>query len=121
MSHYKSNLRDIEFNLFELLGRDDVLGTGPFSEIDGATAREILIKAMRQLIIDHEVAGFRMFDDDVDAAELAAASPGFTGADLKELLRRAQLAKAMQEARTGVASTPITQFGDPAGGRFLPS
>ena len=29
VSHYKSNLRDIEFNLFEVLGRDDVLGTGP--------------------------------------------------------------------------------------------
>ena len=28
MGHYKSNLRDIEFNLFEVLGRGDVLGTG---------------------------------------------------------------------------------------------
>ena len=26
MSHYKSNIRDIEFNLFEVLGRDEVLG-----------------------------------------------------------------------------------------------
>ena len=26
MSHYKSNLRDIEFNLFEVLRRQDVLG-----------------------------------------------------------------------------------------------
>ena len=42
MSHYKSNLRDIEFNLFEVLGRDDVLGTGPFAEVDGETARSIL-------------------------------------------------------------------------------
>ena len=32
MSHYKSNLRDIEFNLFEVLGRDEVLGTGPFAD-----------------------------------------------------------------------------------------
>ena len=38
MGHYKSNLRDIEFNLFEVLGRDDVLGTGPFEEYDVATA-----------------------------------------------------------------------------------
>ena len=36
MSHYKSNLRDIEFNLFEVLGRDEILGTGPFAE---STAR----------------------------------------------------------------------------------
>ena len=34
MSHYKSNIRDIEFNLFEVLGRDEVLGTGPFESID---------------------------------------------------------------------------------------
>ncbi len=47
MSHYKSNLRDIEFNLFEVLGRDDVLGTGPFEEYDVATAREILAEVER--------------------------------------------------------------------------
>ncbi len=47
MSHYKSNLRDIEFNLFEVLGRDDVLGQGPFAEVDGETAREILAEVAR--------------------------------------------------------------------------
>ena len=47
MSHYKSNLRDIEFNLFELLGRDDVLGSGPFAEVDGETARSILSEVDR--------------------------------------------------------------------------
>ncbi len=47
MSHYQSNLRDIEFNLFEVLGRDDVLGTGPFEEVDGETARSILAEVDR--------------------------------------------------------------------------
>ena len=47
MSHYKTNLRDIEFNLFEVLGRDEVLGTGPFAEIDGETARAILAEVER--------------------------------------------------------------------------
>ncbi len=47
MSHYKSNLRDIEFNLFEVLGRDEILGTGPFAEIDGETAREVLTEVER--------------------------------------------------------------------------
>ncbi len=47
MSHYKSNLRDIEFNLFEVLGRDEVLGEGPFGEIDPETAREILVEVDR--------------------------------------------------------------------------
>ena len=47
MSHYKSNIRDIEFNLFEVLGRDEVLGTGPFGEVDGETARSILAEVDR--------------------------------------------------------------------------
>jgi alkylation response protein AidB-like acyl-CoA dehydrogenase len=42
MSHYKSNLRDVEFNLFELLGRQELLGTGPFAEVDEETARDML-------------------------------------------------------------------------------
>ncbi len=42
MSHYKSNLRDIEFNLFELFDRQSVLGQGIFSEIDADTAKSIL-------------------------------------------------------------------------------
>ncbi|RLV47909.1 acyl-CoA dehydrogenase [Nocardioides mangrovicus] len=42
MSHYRSNVRDIEFNLFEVLKRDEVLGTGPFADVDAETARTIL-------------------------------------------------------------------------------
>lgn len=42
MGHYKSNLRDIEFNLFEVFGRGDLLGTGAFADVDTDTAREIL-------------------------------------------------------------------------------
>ena len=34
MSHYRGNLRDIEFTLFEVLGRQDVLGTAPYAEVD---------------------------------------------------------------------------------------
>ncbi len=47
MSHYKSNMRDIEFNLFEVLGRDEVLGQGPFEAIDSDTARSILTEVER--------------------------------------------------------------------------
>jgi alkylation response protein AidB-like acyl-CoA dehydrogenase len=42
MSHYKSNLRDIEFNLFEVLRRQDVLGQPPYPELDEETTRSIL-------------------------------------------------------------------------------
>ena len=47
MGHYKSNLRDIEFNLFEMLGRPDVLGSERFPEIDVETARGILDEVNR--------------------------------------------------------------------------
>ncbi len=42
MSHYKSNVRDIEFNLFEVLRRQDLLGHAPYGELDEDTARGIL-------------------------------------------------------------------------------
>jgi alkylation response protein AidB-like acyl-CoA dehydrogenase len=42
MSHYKSNLRDVEFNLFELFNRQEILGQAPFDEIDTETARSIV-------------------------------------------------------------------------------
>jgi len=47
VSHYKTNLRDIEFNLFEVLNRGEILGTGPFEELDTETAREILSEVAR--------------------------------------------------------------------------
>ncbi|HZO63888.1 MAG TPA: acyl-CoA dehydrogenase [Kribbellaceae bacterium] len=54
MSHYKSNLRDIEFNLLEVLGRGDVLGQGPYAEMDVDTAREVLHEIDR--LAKHELA-----------------------------------------------------------------
>ncbi|MBE2998874.1 acyl-CoA dehydrogenase [Nocardiopsis sp. HNM0947] len=47
MTHYKSNLRDIEFNLFEVFRRQDVLGQGPFEDLDEETARTILDEVNR--------------------------------------------------------------------------
>jgi len=47
VGHYKSNLRDIEFNLFELLKRQDVLGSDRFPEVDEQTARGILAEVER--------------------------------------------------------------------------
>src|ERR1700743_237586 len=47
MSHYQGNRRDIEFNLFEVLRRQDLLGTGPFAEVDEQTARDMLAEVER--------------------------------------------------------------------------
>jgi alkylation response protein AidB-like acyl-CoA dehydrogenase len=42
MGHYKSNVRDLEFNLFEVLGIQDRLGKGVLEESDEETARGVL-------------------------------------------------------------------------------
>jgi alkylation response protein AidB-like acyl-CoA dehydrogenase len=47
MGHYRSNLRDIEFNLFEVLSRQDVLGAEPYPDLDEETARGILDEVNR--------------------------------------------------------------------------
>jgi hypothetical protein len=51
MTHYKSNLRDLEFNLFEVFGGNGgahpVLGAGPYTDIDEDTARSVLVEVER--------------------------------------------------------------------------
>ena len=42
MNHYKTNLRDIEFNLFEYLKVGEHYGTAPFDSFDEDTARDAL-------------------------------------------------------------------------------
>ncbi|MCD2098814.1 acyl-CoA dehydrogenase [Rhodococcus rhodochrous] len=50
MGHYKSNLRDLEFNLFEFLKIQKVLEAGKFGDLDEDTARGILaeVKALAE-------------------------------------------------------------------------
>jgi len=50
MSHYKSNQRDLEFNLFEVFGAQDRMGKGPFSEMDVDTARDVLDEVNRHAV-----------------------------------------------------------------------
>jgi alkylation response protein AidB-like acyl-CoA dehydrogenase len=47
MGHYKANLRDIEFNLFEVLELNKLLDTGAYGDLDSDTAREILSEVRR--------------------------------------------------------------------------
>jgi alkylation response protein AidB-like acyl-CoA dehydrogenase len=42
MGHYKSNVRDLEFNLFEVLGIQERLGKGVLEDSDEETARGVL-------------------------------------------------------------------------------
>jgi alkylation response protein AidB-like acyl-CoA dehydrogenase len=52
MTHYRHNLRDIEFNLFEVFGRGQILGTAPYGEVDEDTARESLREMARMATED---------------------------------------------------------------------
>ncbi len=54
MGHYRSNLRDLEFTLFDVLGRDEVLGSGPYADVDADTAREMLKEVAR--LCENELA-----------------------------------------------------------------
>src|SRR5216683_1915094 len=47
MTHFKGNLRDIEFNLFEVLNRQELLGSAPYEDLDADTARGILAEVAR--------------------------------------------------------------------------
>lgn len=87
-------------------GRFDVKIPVPLPDAHGRA--DILAKVLEQLTRRHSRSGFQMFADDIALDTLAEQAAGLSGADLKEALRRAQLAKAMQEAR-GSRADPISQ------------
>ncbi|MCV7385798.1 acyl-CoA dehydrogenase [Mycolicibacter longobardus] len=47
MSHYKSNVRDQVFNLFEVFGLDQAFGQGEYADLDVDTAQEMLGEMVR--------------------------------------------------------------------------
>lgn len=129
MSHYKSNLRDIHFNLFELLERQDILGAGPFDEMDVDTAKEILAEVER-LCREDLAASFEdgdrnppVFDPKTNTAPVPASfkksydawmESGFwslqTPAEIGGTLAPSSLVWATAELILG-ANTPIWMYG----------
>ncbi|MGV9676317.1 acyl-CoA dehydrogenase [Nocardia sp. NPDC003482] len=71
MSHYKANLRDIEFNLFEVLGIGEQLDAGVFGDLDTETARGMLSEVLR--LAEGPVAA-SFVDADRDPATFDAAN-----------------------------------------------
>ncbi len=57
MSHYRSNLRDLEFNLFEVHRVQELLGTGAWVDFDEETARDVL-RELDRLAGDEWAASF---------------------------------------------------------------
>jgi hypothetical protein len=79
MSHYKSNLRDLYFNLFEVFGADQLLGSEAYPDLDTDTARSILVEAerlAREDIAASYVSGDReppVFDPQTHSVTMPAA------------------------------------------------
>ena len=105
MSHYKSNLRDIEFNLFEVFGTGALLGSEPFAEVDADTAREIL----------HEVE--RMAREDLaESFQSADQNPPVFDPDRHSVTMPADFAKAFtayMEAEWWRLDLPVEMGGTP--------
>ena len=79
MGHYKSNVRDQVFNLFEVFGLDKALGQGEFADLDADTAKEMLGEMARLAegpIADSFVEGDRnppVFDPKTHSVTIPAA------------------------------------------------
>jgi len=61
MSHYKTNLRDIKFNLFEAYNTQQYMGEDPFVDMDEETARHMLDEIGR-FAVDEFAASFEDAD-----------------------------------------------------------
>jgi alkylation response protein AidB-like acyl-CoA dehydrogenase len=79
MTHYRSNLRDLEFNLFEVFAADQAFGQPPYSDLDVDTARSILAEVDR-MARDELAASYvssdrnpPVFDPNTHTAPLPAA------------------------------------------------
>ena len=69
MGHYKSNLRDLEFNLFELFALDKTLASGQFGDLDVETVRDMLGEVRR-------LAEGPLADEWLSIAQAFAGPPG---------------------------------------------
>ena len=109
MGHYKSNLRDIEFNLFEVLGRDELLGTGPFAEVDTETVKEILHEVDR-LAREDMAASFEDADRNPPAYDPETHEAPLPEAFKKSYhdIRRLYLRQVMTKLRNRVIICPPT-------------
>ena len=64
MGHYKSNVRDITFNLFEVFGSGELLGRAPFTDLDEPTVRDVLAQLAELAEVEVLRDGQRRVDGD---------------------------------------------------------
>ncbi|MCD0443573.1 acyl-CoA dehydrogenase [Glycomyces sp. A-F 0318] len=73
MTHFRHNLRDLEFNLFEVFGADEILKHEAFADLDEATAREVL-RELARLSEEELAASYVEGDRNPPAFDAATAS-----------------------------------------------
>ncbi len=98
MSHYKSNVRDIEFNLFEVLGIGSLLDSGAYGDLDTDTARNVLEEVAR---FSEEVIAESFADADRDPVQF---DPSTHSISIPAALRKTIM--AVQEADWGTIGLP---------------
>ena len=136
MTHYRSNLRDIEFNLFEVLGVDEYLGEGRFDGSDRQLAMDVL-REIDRLSRDEWAASFvdadrtpvELVDGEVRLPESLKASMralrdgGWDTLGLSEIVGGPALPPsvlwACQELLAGGNPTALLYIGGPLFGRVL--
>ena len=108
MGHYKSNLRDIEFNLFEVLGADAEPGPGALQRTSTWTPPRTSCKEVERLCSNDLAASFvegdrnpPVFDKDTGTVTL----PGRVHQELRDL-PRGRLGQVPAAARSSAASAP---------------
>ena len=98
MGHYIANVRDIEFNLFEVLGLGELLDSGAYGDLDAETARTMLDEVARfaeNVIAETFVEADRNPPTFDPATHEVTISP--------ELAKTVQAAKDAQWWRVGIA------------------
>jgi hypothetical protein len=111
VTHYRSNLVDVRFNLFEVFGRDKVYGTGPWGDLDVDTANDML-QAGAQLAETDLAVSFR---DDAWSVEF---DPATGTVRLPETLKKSYAAYVnaewwrmdVTEALGGIAAPPSLRW-----------
>jgi alkylation response protein AidB-like acyl-CoA dehydrogenase len=106
MTHYKSNLRDLEFNLFEVFGADRSFGQEPYADLDVDTARDILAEVNR---LAREDLAASYVDSDRNPPRF---DPVAHTADLPESFKKSY--KAFMDAEFWRLDLPTSLGGTPA-------
>ena len=92
-SHYKTNLRDIEFNLFEVYRTLEYLGEEPFDQMDGDTARDVLREVDRLAREDFAASFVEGDRTSLELADGEVVLPEAVKAGIVAMIRAATIAE----------------------------